>query len=56
MVANEGGVSREQHKSGENSSPGSLAAVVLFDHCLTHTEAAQVRVGRQMRNQTSLRI
>lgn len=42
MVANEGEVSREQYKSGENSSPGSLAAVVLLDLCLTHTEVSTV--------------
>lgn len=49
MVANEGGVSREQYKSGENSSPGSLAAVVLLDHCLAHTEAGEVRFDLAVR-------
>lgn len=38
MVANEEDVSREQLKKGENSSPGSLAAAVLMDLCLTHTQ------------------
>lgn len=42
MVANEGEVSRERGKSGENSSTGSPAAVVLLDLCLTHTEAGTV--------------
>lgn len=41
MVANEGEVSREQEKSGENSSPGSTAAVLL-DLCLAHTEGGTV--------------